>query len=234
MLLKSLLKNANFQIRLGFSAYFHTASKWTLLCVRSSHTSRLKASAEWFKLTFNLIVLTHVWDFGRTLGIPHQLHWWFSLPLFLNRAVGLTGLKYLSVMALLKILQGCLSRSDTSFCLTGFAHRNLPRNDIILFFVFQHAWSNGTMPTSQGPAKSCSCLLSCHLFLLRGIYQQVSMNSQLTTCYSLPNPRHCSTRSVWDGCVLENLKEAEPSFPGTHQGSEQRQGWDLEEGVGCV
>lgn len=139
-------------------------------------------------------MLTQVWDFGRTLGIPHQLNWPFSLPLFISRAIGCRGLKYLSVMALLKILQGCLSRSVTWFCPTGFAHRNLPCNDIILFFLFQHAWSNRTMPTSQGPAKSCSCLLSCHLFLLWGIHQQVSVNSQLTTCSS-------QTGSVWDGCA---------------------------------
>lgn len=124
-------------------------------------------------------MLTQVWDFGRTLGIPHQLNWWFGLPLIINRAIGFTGLKYLSVMALLKIPQGCLSRFVISFCLTCFAHRNLPCSNTVLFFVFQHAWSNGTMPTSQGPAKSCSCLLSCHLFLLRGIYQQVSVNSHL-------------------------------------------------------
>jgi len=91
-------------------------------------------------------------------------------------------------MALLKIPQGGLSGSGTAFCLTVFAHRNLPHNDVILIFVFQHAWSNWTMPPSQGPAKSRSCLLSSHLFVLRGIYQQVSMNSQLTACYPLPNP----------------------------------------------
>lgn len=93
-------------------------------------------------------------------------------------------------MAHLKIPQGCLSSSGTLFCLTVFAHRNLSHNDVILVFVFQHAWSNWTMPPSQGPAESCSCLLSSHLFVLRGIYQQVSMNSQLTARYSLPNPWH--------------------------------------------
>lgn len=63
--------------------------------------------------------------------------------------------------------------------LSGFAPRNLAHNDVILGFVFQHAWSNWTMPPSQGPAKPRSCLLSSHIFVLWGIYQQVSMNSQL-------------------------------------------------------
>lgn len=100
-------------------------------------------------------------------------------------------------MALLKIPQGCLSSCGTLFCLTVFAQRYVPHNDVILVFVFQHAWSNWTMPPSQGPAKSCSCLLSSHLFMLWGIYQQVSMNSQPTTCYLLPNPWH-----LWTWLVL--------------------------------
>lgn len=152
---------------------FHPGGEWTHLCVHAFYALRLRASTERFPSTSDPAMIT-----CELSGVLHHVKWGHSSAFFWSRTIwkGFTGLKR-SVMACLKIPRGCLSSSGTLFCLTVFAHRNLHCSDVVLAFVFQHAWSDWTMSPSQSPAKSRGCLFSSHLFMLWGIYQQVSMNS---------------------------------------------------------
>lgn len=218
-------------MRLGLPAYFHTVSKWTLLCICSSYTFRLKVSAEWLKLTFMLIMLSLVWDSGRALGTPHQLNRWFVLPLFISRAIGFTGLKYLSLMALLEIPQGCLSRSVPSFWLVVPTEISLAMIQSCLLFFSMHG------PTGQCPhPRVLPNLVAVCLAAIYSCYEEFINRSVWIPSWARVPPFQTHSAAEQDQRemgVLENLKEAEPSFPGTHQGRDERQGWDLDAGL-CV